>query len=193
MRKAIARLGLVVLVIALFMGNPRAGFLLPPAVYAQPPMDIICSSVGYNYSRCDVYTGGGVRIIEQLSRSRCDYGRTWGVDGRGIWVDNGCAGRFIVGRERRDRNGNDDVVGAAIIGGVIGAILSHDSDRDRDRGRHDDRNNNYYGRPRYRHSDYVDPTPQFDKDGNPNFDTHGRYIGPHGLGSLVDNPDVPQN
>lgn len=28
----------------------------------------------------------------------------------------------------------------------------------------------------------IDNRPQFDKDGNPNFDTHGNWIGCHGLG-----------
>jgi len=39
----------------------------------------------------------------------------------------------------------------------------------------------------------VDPTVQkFDKDGNPNFDEDGNYIGGHGIGTMVDNPDAPQ-
>ena len=37
--------------------------------------------------------------------------------------------------------------------------------------------------------DAIDPTPQFDAQGNPNFDTHGNYIGGHGDGVLVDPPD----
>ena len=32
-------------------------------------------------------------------------------------------------------------------------------------------------------------TPQFDKNGEPNFDTHGNYQGCHGVGCLVDDPD----
>lgn len=35
----------------------------------------------------------------------------------------------------------------------------------------------------------IDNRPQFDRTGNPNFDTRGRYIGCHGLGCEVDNPD----
>lgn len=37
--------------------------------------------------------------------------------------------------------------------------------------------------------DNIDTRPQFDKDGNPNFDTHGNYQGCHGIGCEVDNPD----
>lgn len=36
----------------------------------------------------------------------------------------------------------------------------------------------------------IDSRPQFDKNGNPNFNTQGDYIGCHGLGCLVDNPDA---
>lgn len=35
----------------------------------------------------------------------------------------------------------------------------------------------------------IDTRPQYDKDGNPNFDTQGNYIGCHGIGCEVDNPD----
>ncbi|RWL22592.1 MULTISPECIES: hypothetical protein [Mesorhizobium] len=35
----------------------------------------------------------------------------------------------------------------------------------------------------------VDNTPQFDKEGEPNFDEHGSYLGCHGAaGCLVDDP-----
>ena len=40
-------------------------------------------------------------------------------------------------------------------------------------------------------SQQVDPSVQkFDKDGNPNYDADGNYIGCHGLGCKVDNPDT---
>jgi len=35
----------------------------------------------------------------------------------------------------------------------------------------------------------IDDRPQYDKDGNPNFDSQGNYIGCHGIGCEVDNPD----
>lgn len=40
----------------------------------------------------------------------------------------------------------------------------------------------------------VDPTVEkFDKGGNPNYDADGNYIGGSGLGTTVDNPDVPSD
>lgn len=38
-------------------------------------------------------------------------------------------------------------------------------------------------------SDAIDTRPQFDRQGNPNFDTHGNNQGCHGVGCLVDEPD----
>jgi hypothetical protein len=35
----------------------------------------------------------------------------------------------------------------------------------------------------------IDTRPSYDRDGNPNFDTHGNYQGCHGIGCEVDNPD----
>lgn len=34
----------------------------------------------------------------------------------------------------------------------------------------------------------IDPRPQYDRNGEPNFDTHGNYQGCHGLGCEVDTP-----
>ncbi|RLL64649.1 hypothetical protein D8666_22400 [Ochrobactrum soli] len=36
--------------------------------------------------------------------------------------------------------------------------------------------------------DEVDNTPQFDKEGEPNFDEHGNYQGCHGMGCPTDDP-----
>ena len=34
--------------------------------------------------------------------------------------------------------------------------------------------------------------PAFDRYGNANYDSSGSYIGGHGAGTLVDNPDIPK-
>jgi hypothetical protein len=44
-------------------------------------------------------------------------------------------------------------------------------------------------RKHHRKDKYVDSRPSFDRDGNPNFDKHGRYQGCNGMGCMVDNPD----
>jgi hypothetical protein len=104
---------------------------------------IECTSEGYRYRYCRVDTDNSVRLAHQQSKSSCDFGRGWGYDRRGIWVDNGCSAIFEYGygsggdRGRgRDRDRNDTgkiVAGVAAIA-ILGAIASsHErSDRHRD-------------------------------------------------------------
>jgi hypothetical protein len=58
---------------------------------------IYCASDDMDRQRCFADTRFGVRLIRQRSEARCEYGRTWGYDDRGIWVDRGCRADFQVG------------------------------------------------------------------------------------------------
>jgi hypothetical protein len=59
---------------------------------------IVCESDYNSRHRCEIDTRDGVRLSRQLSRTNCVLNRTWGYDGRGIWVKNGCRAEFLVGR-----------------------------------------------------------------------------------------------
>lgn len=59
---------------------------------------IRCDSNSSRTQYCDVDTRGGVRLVRQISESRCTQGQTWGWDYRGIWVTRGCRAEFEVGR-----------------------------------------------------------------------------------------------
>jgi Protein of unknown function (DUF3011) len=61
---------------------------------------VTCSSDDMRRRNCRVNTHGGVRLIRQRSDADCVYGRTWGYDRRGIWVDRGCRADFEIGRAR---------------------------------------------------------------------------------------------
>lgn len=61
------------------------------------PITMTCRSLNFKYQFCQVDTRGGVQLQRQLSNTRCVEGRTWGYDNRGIWVDKGCAGEFVIG------------------------------------------------------------------------------------------------
>lgn len=63
-------------------------------------IDVRCASDGYQYNMCQVDTGRGsdVRLVSQVSKTRCIEGRTWGWNRAGIWVDQGCEGVFRVQR-----------------------------------------------------------------------------------------------
>jgi DUF3011 family protein len=57
---------------------------------------IRCESEGFGYNRCPADTRGGVQLTEQLSDTQCREGQNWGYDRRGIWVDEGCSGEFLL-------------------------------------------------------------------------------------------------
>lgn len=112
---------------------------------------------------------------------------------------------------RYDEHGHDDgKMAAGIVAAVlVGAALESSSDKDKKK-RHDTSNYDWSS-PKHKHSksgydgchgigcmvdnpdqassDQIDTRPQFDKDGNPNFDTKGNHQGCHGVGCDVDNPD----
>ena len=56
-----------------------------------------CESNGGGLRQCPIDADGGVRLLRQLSNAACVEGRTWGTDGFGIWVSQGCRGEFEVG------------------------------------------------------------------------------------------------
>jgi Protein of unknown function (DUF3011) len=57
---------------------------------------VFCASDG-GKRFCDVNTGGGVRLARQKSDAPCKQDATWGYDGLGIWVDQGCSADFAIG------------------------------------------------------------------------------------------------
>jgi len=59
---------------------------------------ISCSSDDMHKHYCPADTRGGVQLVKQRSDSSCRQGRSWGFDGRGIWVDHGCRADFQVGQ-----------------------------------------------------------------------------------------------
>jgi hypothetical protein len=70
----------------------------------QPPSSgvqvVNCSSNDMRRKTCPADTRGGVRLIRQRSDADCIFGRTWGHDRFGIWVDRGCRADFEVGKIR---------------------------------------------------------------------------------------------
>ncbi|HXS74011.1 MAG TPA: DUF3011 domain-containing protein [Rhodanobacteraceae bacterium] len=62
--------------------------------------EVSCSSSGYNYQLCQVDVGrsGRVMLRRQTSNAACIEGRTWGFNRAGVWVDQGCAGTFLIDR-----------------------------------------------------------------------------------------------
>jgi Protein of unknown function (DUF3011) len=57
-----------------------------------------CESGDGRRHYCAAGARGEVRLIRQRSGSPCIFGRTWGRDRNGVWVDRGCRADFEVRR-----------------------------------------------------------------------------------------------
>ena len=58
---------------------------------------ISCASYDGRKNYCDADTQGAkVRLTRQIGMAPCMEGSTWGYDRRGVWVDRGCNGEFLV-------------------------------------------------------------------------------------------------
>jgi hypothetical protein len=67
---------------------------------------VTCESIKGRTNYCGLSGyGGNVVLIEQLSRTNCQEGYNWGVDRRGVWVNQGCRATFgvVVPHRRNDR------------------------------------------------------------------------------------------
>jgi Zn-finger nucleic acid-binding protein len=57
-----------------------------------------CESGDGRRHYCSEGARGSVRLVRQKSGSPCIFGRTWGRDNAGVWVDRGCRADFEVRR-----------------------------------------------------------------------------------------------
>jgi hypothetical protein len=77
-------------------------FAIPASAHAQPGYGsgarVTCSSNDGKRNWCNIGGARDAQLVRQISGSACIQGRTWGVDGRGLWVDNGCRAEFVIGR-----------------------------------------------------------------------------------------------
>jgi hypothetical protein len=113
---------------------------------------IRCESKDDAYRVCSVDTRGGVRLSQQLSSQGCWQNDTWGYDRNRIWVTRGCRAEFQIGGDSHSSS-NDDAVAAAVVLGLIGAVISAGQNDDHDYNGRDNRRDNrrgrYGGNPRY--------------------------------------------
>ncbi|HVE69728.1 MAG TPA: DUF3011 domain-containing protein [Thermoanaerobaculia bacterium] len=84
-----------------------------PQIVAMPSEErvptIMCESTDGRRNHCAVSTTNGVRLLRQTSDSNCVFNSTWGVDGNGVWVTNGCRGEFALGGMNVNDNGSTRV------------------------------------------------------------------------------------
>jgi hypothetical protein len=75
-----------------------AAFAIPAPAHAQPGYGarVTCSSNNGKRNWCDIGNSRDVQLVRQISGSPCVRGSTWGIDQRGLWVDQGCRADFRV-------------------------------------------------------------------------------------------------
>ena len=71
---------------------------------ANLPTRVTCESENNRQKECAMDTRGSVRIVRQLSDTRCVEGVNWGQNRESIWVKNGCRAEFEL--ERRGGSNN---------------------------------------------------------------------------------------
>ena len=88
---------------------------------------VTCNSNGYRYQYCRANTSGYARLVSQTSQSPCIRGRSWGSDYGGVWVNNGCSGRFEVGGNSGGGGNSDAGAAVAAVAGlaILGAIIAN--------------------------------------------------------------------
>ena len=59
--------------------------------------NITCGSDDGRRKVCPADTSNGVQLVRQRSDAKCKEGASWGREDKGIWVDKGCGGDFVVG------------------------------------------------------------------------------------------------
>ena len=94
-------------------GLTCAALLCGPMPAVASERTIRCDSRNFGYNYCRVDTDDRVELIDRHGVFSCNEGRSWGYDGRGVWVNKGCSATFRVGRG----SGNHD---RAIVGAVVG-------------------------------------------------------------------------
>lgn len=56
--------------------------------------DVTCESVQNRQTECPMNTSGEVRMVQQLSKTACTEGTTWGLFKHSVWVSGGCRATF---------------------------------------------------------------------------------------------------
>lgn len=84
----------------------RAEFIIGKLTEELPPVQaldaaITCESDRGRRKQCAGDTGAGVQLVRRLSEATCRFGREWGFDQKGIWVDKGCRAEFAVRGKRK--------------------------------------------------------------------------------------------
>ncbi|HEU4522368.1 MAG TPA: DUF3011 domain-containing protein [Thermoanaerobaculia bacterium] len=87
------------------VGSDRYAVATTLPLPARSANMLICESIDGRRSHCRADTDHGAVLTRQISDTACRYGRTWGIDENGVWVDNGCRAEFALGDPSLIRGG----------------------------------------------------------------------------------------
>jgi hypothetical protein len=69
----------------------------PPAPLPPPVQGLVyCASRDDAYTFCPTGRLRDAELVNQRSDAPCVYGRSWGYQNDGVWVDRGCAAEFAI-------------------------------------------------------------------------------------------------
>ncbi|MET4728026.1 hypothetical protein ABIE09_001833 [Lysobacter enzymogenes] len=83
--------------------------------------EVTCESQGREQTECEMDTRGEVRLVRQLSRTRCEQGENWGLNRHSVWVKDGC--RAVFAKVSDDRRGSRDSYRGAAVAGADSTLL----------------------------------------------------------------------
>ena len=69
-----------------------------PAASPEAAVTVVCVSKAGERQHCPADTSAGVALMHSTGTAPCLLGKSWGYDDAGIWVSDGCAGEFVVGK-----------------------------------------------------------------------------------------------
>lgn len=64
--------------------------------YGGGGRQIRCESRDFGQQFCRVPGLRTAEIVHQISKTRCQFNANWGYTRDGVWVDQGCAGQFVI-------------------------------------------------------------------------------------------------
>jgi hypothetical protein len=87
------------------MKSARPALFVLLALAATPVLadQVTCESVKGARKECPMNTSGEVRMVRQLSKTRCVEGQNWGLFKHSVWVDGGCRATFASSGPGADR------------------------------------------------------------------------------------------
>ena len=87
--------------------------------------EVRCESHGMRRAYCNTGRHGTVRLLDSSGIWPCKENESWGTETEGIWVDQGCKGRFFVDDESHHGNDKTAAIVAGAVGvGILAAILA---------------------------------------------------------------------